>query len=245
MKKLLVGVFLIGAGAMFAAAGGGGSSRSFREIDTEIKELEKDFADAQEKIARHASAIEDIKDHLSYKNAVAILPSLRARLRDKTISDDEYSETFDNVQEYQRILADADKNIAKHQAKIAQIYNDHDYTRPMRQLPSLRVERDAAAAREGIACVCVSIEEAGAESEQTFTRYPKLGDRTVEDYIDSLLRNLPSTNSLQQIHLEDYNLVVSGYKMSWDTKLKDLTPEQLRNVRVQIKPSGWDWETFK
>jgi hypothetical protein len=169
---------------------------------------------------------------------------LRARLRDKTISDDEYSETFDNVQEYQRILADADKNIAKHQAKIAQIYNDHDYTRPMRQLASLRVERDAAAAREGIACVRVSIEGVGAESEQVFTRYPKLADDTVKKYIDSLLRNLLSDNSLQQIKLEDYNLVVSGRLMSWDIKLKDLTPEQLRNIRVQRKPSDWDWETF-
>ncbi|NBX77879.1 hypothetical protein EBQ93_00795 [bacterium] len=245
MKRLLVGVFLIGAGAMFAAAGGGGSSRSFRKIDREIKELEEDLADKQEEIVRYTRAIEGIKKHVLYQSAITLLPSLHARLRDKTISDQEYSETFGNVQKYERILADANKDIEKHQTKIAQIYNDHNYKRLMRKLQLLRVERDAAAARDdGKARVRVSIEEAGAKSEQVFTSDFKLGDKTVKEYINSLLGNLPSENSLQKIHLEDYNLVVSGHQMSWDTKLKDLTLEELQNIRVQRKPSGWDWEAF-
>ena len=65
MKRLVVGVFLIGAGSLFAAAGGGGSSRSFKDINAEIKKLEKDLADAQEQIAKYQRAIEGIKDHLS------------------------------------------------------------------------------------------------------------------------------------------------------------------------------------
>lgn len=244
MKKLLLLLGLVGTGGLFAAAGGGGAAggRSFAEVDREIQRYEKNIADDQKDIQSLQREIEGIMDCATYQNPVNLLPDLRRQLSAvPKDDDDQYTDIFSQIQTYEKTLSDFNEKLDRLQKEIALI--NRRVERESRQLSTLCVERDAAAIREGKTRVRVSIEEIGAESEKVFVKYLDSLDITLEKYIDRILGLLRSGHPLQQIGLEELDIFVNGSINSSNKKLKNLTSEELQNIRVQRKPG--DWEAFE